>query len=308
MRFDIKPYFAENPAVAANYDGSGRVFSVVNGMPTGGSIGATVSQGSDWGVINAPYAGVWYVTVRCVDCPDANAPNGLGVYEQSFCMAVYGVGNSGWAAGWKYDSNTKSVTSLVAATGGDTYETLLVPMGNPAQAWRNPNTWNDLVNGNETIGSNSYNRRYNTTPGFVGGLDVPPGKWALIIRSKTNTTDLVVFELTLGTVNLEGFIGTSTPNNAPVLPDFTFPPMIVGQYWTFNFPVATDSDGPQGLTYTVTGISALPTGIFETFSGGVRTWSGWPRQTNSSSHNITYSAFDGVNTTSRTKTQHSGLF
>lgn len=295
MNLDVKPYFQENANVAPDYNGNGRQFSIVSGAPAGMTIGATSAAGASFGVITYPaprVVGTYSIAVRCVDCPDANNPNGLGVYTQTFGYAVYGTANSGWAAGWKWDSNTKSVSSLVNATTSATYESQLIPMGNPLQSWRNPNTWNDLTAATDTANGISFNRRYNTPPSFAGGIDVATGKWALIIRNKANPSDRVVFELNLGNVNLE-FGQAATANQAPTLPAPTFYTAIVGVNYGNYLPSGTDPDnGPNPLTYSISG--TLPPGL--TFDPVTRLLSGTPTQ--AGTFTLVYSCTDGVATTS----------
>jgi hypothetical protein len=144
-----------------------------------------------------------------------------------------------------------------------------------------------------SVVSGPANLTINSTSGVVS--------WPSPTGSYSGTVTIGSTDVMGETVTNSFVITISAPaNNAPVLPDFTFPAAPVGLPYYFELPTATDSDGPNALTYSLTG--TLPDGLFYTNLNGVRWISGTPRGASGGTFSVTYSVTDGTNTTSRTKT------
>lgn len=187
------------------------------------------------------------VTLTVVDAHGCQAQAGLTLPDVTATTA-------GLRVGYRRDGNTRSLEVLAKVPDAGAYVVAITPLS--GQLGTNLTNARPMVVENNSRYGVPYNRQYLYTPGFVGGIDVPHGRWRISVYKGNDAPTVVEVELT--GQNSEGDL-TPTIN-----PDTTTPTTPTNP----TTPTTPSSDKFFGFDFQPIAASPQPPVIATTYPWG----------------------------------------
>lgn len=143
------------------------------------------------------------VTVQVVDKQGCQATSNLTLPEVATPTANLRVG-------YRRDGNAKSLEVFAKVPDGGTYLVAITPLS--GQSGANLTNARPMVVTADTRYGVAYNRQYQYTPGFAGGVDVTDGRWRISVYKENDIAGATVVEVQLTGQTAEGDL---TPTDNP---------------------------------------------------------------------------------------------